>query len=424
MATTDLQSILNNAMSQLNGMKLNAASTGSGGNNTASSTYINSIFSLAQQGQQAIDGQDEQKAHAIVGMVQNLISMLSIGENHQAKASADVNKNSNEITKTELDADKKAQEVKSRIEEITGDIANSTANINKAIEEIKKLGGSTEEIKEIKDQIQAQLDIIEQNKQDLNDPEKRETALSAISAASQVINDLVLKMGQAVVDMQGVIEQQNSVIEENVNNISNLITESAEKISDGVASLQQYIQKDSQAGAEASKLTAQGGVDVPTGNAEVTVGEGLNSNVFSALFSGGQGIKLVMDGNQRIGAGQTRISGGVSNLQKVVQGIGKMGSDISEISNFTNALGGVGNSAIELVGLYQSTLEPYIKSMGSYTEHIEALVSDNEALQAQVAAWQSGENTSNSPDEQKLSDKKEDTDVVGKLRNTVVQFGI
>lgn len=424
MATTDLQSILNNAMSQLNGMKLNAASTGSGGNATASHTYINSIFSLAQQGQQAIDGNNEQKAHAIVGMVQNLISMLSIGENHQAKANSEVKKNSDAISKTEAEADKKAQEVKSRIEEITGEIAQNSQNIVKAIEEIEKLGGSTAEIKEIKEQITAQLDIIEQNKKDLNDPEKRETALSAISAASQTINDLVSKMGQTVVDMQGVIEQQNSIIEENVSNISKLIEDSANKISEGVADLQQYIQKDTQEGTKASQLTVQGGGDAKIGTEEVAYGEIITSNVFSAALSGGQGIKLVMDGNQRIGAGHTRISGGVSNLKNVVQGIGKMGGDISEIAEDAGKINGAGSAALKLMELYQSKLEPYIKSMGSYTEHIEALVSDNAALQTQVKAWQSGENNSITPSEQESENKKEETDVVGKLRNTVAQFGI
>ncbi len=386
--TSNLQSVLNQAMAQLQGMNFGSGTFGTQGSGSSKSSYVNSIFGLVQQGQQAIEGNDEQKARATVNIIQGLLSLISLGGNHQAEANQEVNRNSQDITNTENAADKKAQEIQSKIEEITNNIASNTQNINSAIEEIEKLGGNTSKIKEIQEQILEQLDIIEQNKKDLNTPDKKEQALAAISTAAATINELVNSMGQMILDMQAEIESQNAIIDENVNSISGLITESAEKISEGATDIQAYIKKDAAAGTKATQITTQGGTDVPTGTAEVTAGEAINSNIFSATFSGGKGIKLIMDGNQRISAGQTRISGGVANLSSVMQGIGKMGNDISSLSDYANAIGKIGEGAIDLVGVYQSKLQPLIDSLGSY--NMEAVVAANEALQSEVKELQNG----------------------------------
>ena len=65
---TDLQSILNNAKSQLSSLGVNGAFSASGND------YLNSVWGLVQNGESAINGNDQQKAQAITNIVQNLIS--------------------------------------------------------------------------------------------------------------------------------------------------------------------------------------------------------------------------------------------------------------------------------------------------------------------------------------------------------------
>ena len=216
---------------------------------------------------------------------------------------------------------------------------------------------------------------------DLNNPEKRDEALETIKTAAGAINTLVSNIR----NIQTTIEAQNAVVEQSVNNISDLISESATKISEGVADIQQYIQKGTALGAKSSQITAQGGTDVPVGNGEIKLGEAINSNAFSAIGSGGKGAQYIMDGNQRVSAGRTRIQGGAKNLQSLTASIGKMGQDISSLSEFTNAIGKVGEGAASLAEQYTNAVKPYIEATGTWD--VDAIIEANTELQSQVESF-------------------------------------
>lgn len=303
---TDLQSILNKAMSQLQSLSSGSEASGK----SSQPEYVNSIFGLVQNGQEALEGNDEQKAKATVNIIEGLLSMVSFSKNQTAQANKEVKNNADDINKNEAAADKKAQEVQAVIDKIKTDIGANTTNIHNALSKIEELGSNSGEIADIQKQIKKQLDTIDAAKQDLNNPEKREDALKTIKTAA---NDINLLVGN-IQNMQTTIEAQNAVVEQSVNNISDLISESATKISEGVADIQQYIQKGTALGAKSSQITAQGGTDVPVGNGEIKLGEAINSNAFSAIGSGGKGAQYIMDGNQRVSAGRTRIQGGAKTF--------------------------------------------------------------------------------------------------------------
>ncbi len=373
---TDLQSILNQALGQLE--SIGSGSDVKSGSSSSQPEFVNSIFGVIQNGQEAINGNDEQKAKASINIIEGLLSMISFSKNQVSKANQEVKKNEDEINKNEKAADRKAQEVHEAIEKITSDIALNTTSIQDALKAIEELGGENSEIAEIQQQITEQLDIIDEAKKNLNDPEKREEALETIGKAAAAINTLV----SGIQNMQSVIEEQNAVVEQSVNNIAGLIEESATKISEGVADIQQYIQKGAAAGAETSKITTQGATDVPTGQAEIKAGEAINSNAFSALGSGGKGAQLIMDGNQRVSAGQTRIQGGAKNLKTLTASIGKMGEDISSLTEFTNAIGKIGEGASSLAEQYTAAIQPYIEATGTWD--VDAIREANTELQSQV----------------------------------------
>ena len=151
------------------------------------------------------------------------------------------------------------------------------------------------------------------------------------------------------------------------------------------ADIQQYIQKGTALGAKSSQITAQGGTDVPVGNGEIKLGEAINSNAFSAIGSGGKGAQYIMDGNQRVSAGRTRIQGGAKNLQSLTASIGKMGQDISSLSEFTNAIGKDGEGAASLAEQYTNAVKPYIEATGTWD--VDAIIEANTELQSQVKSF-------------------------------------
>ena len=194
-------------------------------------------------------------------------------------------------------------------------------------------------------------------------------------------------------NVQSVIEEQNAIVEESVNNISGLISDSANKISEGITELQQYIQKGTALGSESTRLTTQGSIDVPTGKAEVKAGEAINSNAISAVGSGGKGAKLIIDGNQRISAGQTRIQGGAKNLQSLTASIGKIGGDLSSLAEYTNSIGKIGEGVASLAEQYTNSIQPYIEATGTWD--VDAIKEANTELQSQVKAFDGTQNTNN-----------------------------
>ncbi len=409
---SDLQNMLNQAMSQLQSV---------GGSNSKlteqGTKFINSIYTVAE-------GENkEEQVEASVNIVQGLLDFIGSFKNHQAEANKKVNDNSAKIQKNENEAEQKNLEINAKIDEFASNIFANSENISNAIKEIEALQNDDADIREMQEKILEQLDIIEEKKKDLKDPEKREEALEAIGTAAEMIDSFVELLGQSILAVQEKIETQNKVVETNVNEITNNISESATQIADGVTEIQKYIAKDTTEAGKATKITTEGGVNVATGNTEVATGEAINSNGFSALLSGGQGAKLILDGNQRISGGQTAIQGGIANLSKVMSGIGKMGTDISALTNQTNALGKIGDGVIGLVGSYEKSVSPYISALGSYD--INALTSANMELQTQVKEWENGnlENTDDS--NQAANGEQQDSPLKEKFKSAFIpSFGI
>lgn len=373
---------LNNVLKQIE--QIQKGSSTSVDENKKGSSYDDiAWFNNAIAGTEEVESKDnnsEQKVNGLKNVLDGLLGAISFSKNQNAQANKEVKKNSDAIDKNEKAAEKKAQEIQASVEKMVSSISDNTASINDALAAIEKLGNNGDFAK-IQEQIQEQLDKIDQAKEDLKDPEKRDQALETISAAASVIDGLVANMQ----DVQGVIAEQNAIVEANINNISELITESTNKITEGIGELQQFIQKGTVIGADSTRLTTQGGIDVPTGNAEVKAGEAINSNVFSAVGSGGQGAKLIIDGNQRISAGGTRIQGGAKNLQSLTASIGKIGGDLSSLAEYTNSIGKIGEGVATLAEQYVNTIQPYIEAAGTWD--VDVINEANTELQSQVKTF-------------------------------------
>ena len=377
---TDLQSILNKAMGQLESI---GGSNGSVRASSGNSNFVNSVWGLAQEGQAAIEGNDQQRAQAITNIVNNLLGMLtSLGTNENSKATKEVKQNSNNITEVDRKADKAAQTTQQQIEEIVANIANNTSDINNALTTIQKLGGDNGQVAEAQAQLEEQLQIIEEKKQILNDgvssPEAKEEALQALLVAASVINGLV----ETISGIQQELEAQNAVVENATDNVSGLIEDSASVITNGAQTLQSFIK-------EGTSQTVVNTTSAATGSANEIVGAkatamGSTSSVIP-VFGSTAGSKLIQIGADQTSAGGTRIKGSAANLSTLTKAIGEMGSNLSNLSNFTNSVGEVGNNVVALVGQYGETLNPIITATGSWA----AVAEVNAQFEQAIADYQS-----------------------------------
>lgn len=62
-----------------------------------------------------------------------------------------------------------------------------------------------------------------------------------------------------------------------------------------------------------------------------------------------------------------------------------MGQDISSLSEFTNAIGKVGEGAASLAEQYTNAVKPYIEATGTWD--VDAIIEANTELQSQVESF-------------------------------------
>ena len=383
---TDLQSILNNAKSQLSSLGVNDAFSASGND------YLNSVWGLVQNGETAINGNDQQKAQAITNIVQNLMSMLtSLGTIENSKATKEVNNNDKNSNKLEQEADKKAQDTKADIETIVNDIATNSNNISDAIEKIKELGGSEDDIQAAKENLDKQVQIIETNLAIVNDgvssPEAKQKALALIKGASAEITNIISKMNILTEEIQKQIQEQNSIVEASTNNIASLMEKSVTTISGGTADLQSYIQQGVQQTVTNTTTATTGAANEVVGATATRSG---SATSWVPVFGQTASSKLIQIGADQTAAGATRIGGSAKTLASLTQAIGKMGADMNSIASTVGNVEGVVNSAIALVGDYQTKLDSIITATGSWSQVADA----NADLTSAIAEYEGqGEST-------------------------------
>lgn len=398
------QSILNNAMSMLKQIDAGSSSTSGAG---SSSNYVNSIFTLAQNGMDAVEGNDQQKANSIAKMVQGLMDMLSsISFSETTKANQTNQKNSKNINEIDQKNDEAVRTTESKINEITQSISGSANEILDAMEEIEELGGDKGALQEIQTQLEEQLKVIEENKAILNGEKNgdKEAALAAIEGASGKITELV----GDVQDYQSLIETQNTVVTNAVDNISQQMTDATTVIQDGLEKVQGNITNMQQQATVNTQVATDGGVDKAIGKGLEQTGEAMTKTPATATT----GAKAIVKGNIKSNTGDTKIQGATQNLSKVTASIGQMGSDLTNLANLTNSIGSIGESAIEIVGQYESTLEPIITAIGSFAN----IETGNETLTKSIEEYKGQLSETEKPEEDENNENKKEPKVNSNIK--------
>lgn len=374
---TDYQQIINQAMSQLSALGVNGDTKGA---SSSENNYVNSVWGLVQNGQAAVEGNDEQKAAAIKNIVSGLMDMLTkLGTGEAAKANKEVRENDKKARELDSKANEVAQTTESKVQDIVSQIAQNTSDITKALETIQELGGDKGAVAEAQAQLEEQLAVVEENQKILNNkdakPEEKQAALQAITGAAAIINGLV----ESVMDMQSKIQEQNGVVETASNNVAGLVGNAAEVVTTGIQNIQSNILAGQGLFAKETAGATTGAINEVTGNAATSAGQALSSNVATSSM----GAKLLKTGADQSMAGQTRIQGSAANLAALTKTIGQMGSDLSSVANFTNSVGQVAGGVSDLVGQYDAALPAVITATGSWTQVADA----NAQLEQAIAEY-------------------------------------
>ena len=376
---------VSNIQTALNQLKITGKTIlGNYGASGANSSFINSIFPLLEQGQSAIDGNDEQRAQAITNMVKNILGMLSGMSNESAKATQEVDNNQNSANKLDDNATKSADETNTKLSEIMQGVAENTVSINNAIDKIKELdsnGGQIAEVTKAQEELKKQLDIIEENKSIINDgvssSEAKQEALNRIKEASSVIDGLVSTITSLKSDIEKTIEEQNKIVEDSSNNVESLMENSVSVVEDGASKLQGYMQEGAAQVSTNINSSVEGTADETAGATLTASGSGTSWIPVVGQIYGQRAIQV---GTDLLSAGATRISGSSANISSLTASIGKMGSELSQFSNYFSKISSVGNDFTSIVGDYSSKIEPMITTVGSWTIYSEA----NESLHSAI----------------------------------------
>lgn len=384
---TDLQSILNSAKSQLSSLGAFNGSNGASSNN-----YVNSVWGLVQNGESAINGNDQQKAQAITNIVQNLMSMLtSLGTNENSKATKEVNNNDNKANQVNQNADKTAEEVKSKVDEIVGNINSSTGDIQKAIAQIEEIGGNQDDIEEAQKAVLKQADVIAKNLLIINNgvsnTDAKQEALKNINEASKTIQGLTDQMSFLSEKAQTKIQEQNAIIENSTNELANLVIDAATTISNGTNDLKGFVQNAAQQMVTNTTTATTGAANEVVGATATRSG---SATSWVPVFGQTASSKLIQIGADQTAAGATRIGGSAKTLASLTQAIGKMGSNIQGITGLVGNVQSESDNAVSLVGEYQTKLDSIITATGSWSQVADA----NTDLTSAIAEYEGqGEST-------------------------------
>ena len=363
---TNLQSILNQAKSTCSNM------FSSGSVNTGSSQYVNSIFSLINEGEQAINGGDQQKAQAITNMVQNLLSMLSNLSNEKSKAVKEGKQNSKAVDNTSTAENQTANDTKQGVEQALKAIDTSKSNIQDALDKLKVLSGDDGNGGELavqKDKLQKILDEIEAQQKIVNDGV---SSIDAKNAALEKIKDLsgqILVLESEITNIQKSIDSLSGIVEDNAKDIEAETQNAANVVEDGANKLQSHVQQASQEQAKNVASSTEGTGNIVAGT-ELTTGGTLTK--FVPGIGQAASSKAIQIGKQLIEAGGIRLSDSASNIAKITTALGKMASDAGEFQGALGNVVGSATQATDLIGQYGTVLNPAIEAIGSWVQVADA----------------------------------------------------
>ncbi len=366
----DPMQIMNMGMYSANGVDANTI-INAVGQQVGGQTYGNiAWFSNALQ--TLSNGSDEQKAYAVQSMVSKVMNIFTdLSTNNAQKADKTTGANEKAIETNTQNAEETFKGINDTLQALLDRCDADKLTIETALEKIEELGGEKGKIAEAQAQLEAQLEIIDENKKILNNPETkpedRTAAISAILAACGTIGSLVT----SVQELQAEIETQNEVVataSEDLQEVSDLITET---VNEGTQDVQSNLEEAARLTTENIQLQADSIEKSVLGGKQVAAGTAMESGP-QAIVTGSEGVQLIASGTDKIAAGTVLMQGAISGFSQIGQSVNGMAQGLSHFVNFANGIGQYNEGAQNLVGAYNIQSEAMITATGSWSKIADA----------------------------------------------------
>lgn len=371
---TDYMKAVQNAMSNY------------GLNFTDASAYINSIWGVSGDVDALVNGDlnSTQKEAIWSDLIQKGFDIVVGLFNQAGKAKEEVNGSDKKINDSKNSSSQTAATAEEELKAIIDDIKNNdVAALNSALEKIDSLGGTQfetikKEVETKKEEITKEIEAL-QAELDSDDPNstKINEHLDNIDTLRKSIPNIVAKVDEiysALIEQTLFVTDKEKEILTKEANAEKIIADSLNKIKENTATATPEggynIQLEVTGGenvAEAETLLAAGATETAAG-------------IFTFGLGAIAGAETEGEAADLMAAGTTRLTGGAKNLTNLGTALGSMGTDYTNIANYTTQLGSAIGNAASIIGQCKVKIPEYIESIGSYQETILAAVSDDGEL--------------------------------------------
>ncbi len=365
-------------------------------------SYLNTIWSVAGNAEQLATGNESQKASAIQGLINNVLSIVEkLGNQEAANARKEVKRSEEDAKKLAEEQQKALTELNNGLEEIGNDIANQASIVSTANGTIET---AQKDLQEKQEQINEIIEKIQEKQKELastTDPEKQKELLSAIQGLSGQIAGIIAEVETIQINVQAAAEE----VEAAVTDIETAKGNAVEVQENGELKITELAQQGAENVAETTQTQVKGVENSVTAKALEAAANASSSNFVTASAA----AELSISAADQESAAGIRATGALGNLRNLMQGIGGLSDNINLLATFKNAIGGALETFNGYVGDYNSIIEPVITSIGSFvgeggiaatTESLnEAIESDMEIIDGRLSGEEPAEESEDSSEE-------------------------
>lgn len=367
---------LNNLFTKLEQISGNSSNSSNSSNDAA---FLNSIFTVGNSAAQIGQAKtSEEKANAVNNLVKQALSIFEKIAGNEAKvAKNEVKKQSSKTEKLVQKSENLTVELEGKFNKVAKSIDNQTQIVEKANSLLEKTQKSIEKKQK---KIQEIVEKIAEKQEELKSA-TTEDEKAKILTEIQGFATNIAKIGLTIEADNENIQNLTEAVENTTENIEAATNEMAVVEQDGIAQIQQTAQEAGQAGTEIAQTGTKGATNKVTGEAAQKAAEAASTNILSGTSIAPKLYKTANDQNQ---ASQTRLSSIRGNINRVAQGIGGLNNATEIIASFQNSIGGALGNYSELVGQWDTAVEPVIVSLGSFSELATATEELNENVEADL----------------------------------------
>jgi hypothetical protein len=247
---------------------------------------------------------------------------------------------------------------------ILAECQTNTDAINNALAEIEKLGGDQGQIATAKAQLNEQLQIIEEQKTILNNPDSdakdRKAAIAAILGAVGVINGLVEQVSTYEAELtkqQDIVTDASAKIDDLGDQLNTAVAEGSENISENIKNVENQTK-------ENTELVNDSQVNTKTGATQVTKGTTMSATGWGSSL----GQQYITAGNDKIGAGIKLMTGAIEGFGKLSVSSSTIKEGLGSLIGFAQGIDSVNQDSQQLVGLFNENIDPMLTSVGSWQQ--------------------------------------------------------